>query len=49
MADHGSILVTGAAGSLGAFGRSVTRLLLERGLSVRATVRRLATGWCSET
>ena len=34
------ILVTGAAGKLGAVGRTVTGLLLERGLSVRAMVRR---------
>jgi uncharacterized protein YbjT (DUF2867 family) len=40
MADDGSILVTGAAGQLGAVGRTVTRLLLERGLAVRAMVRR---------
>ncbi|OAI40487.1 hydroxylase [Planctomycetaceae bacterium SCGC AG-212-D15] len=40
MADKGPILVTGAAGKLGAVGRSVTGLLLERGLSVRAMVRR---------
>jgi len=40
MADNGSILVTGAAGQLGAVGRSVAGLLLERGLSVRAMVRR---------
>jgi hypothetical protein len=32
MADNGSILVTGAAGQLGAVGRTVTGLLLERGL-----------------
>ena len=32
----GSILVTGAAGQLGAVGRTVTGLLLERGLPVRA-------------
>ena len=36
MADNGPILVTGAAGLLGAFGRTVTCLLLERGLPVRA-------------
>src|SRR6266581_7656813 len=35
-----SILVTGAAGQLGAVGRTVTGLLLERGLPVRAMVRR---------
>src|SRR4030095_10679555 len=40
MADGGPILVTGAAGQLGAVGRTVTELLLERGLSVRAMVRR---------
>src|SRR4051794_7276454 len=38
--DHGPILVTGAAGQLGAVGRTVTKLLLERGLPVRAMVRR---------
>src|SRR5262245_7182693 len=40
MADNGSILVTGAAGQLGAVGRTVTGLLLERGLPARAMVRR---------
>src|SRR4030081_2253047 len=40
MADDGSILVTGAAGKLGAVGRTVTGLLLDRGLPVRAMVRR---------
>src|SRR5437016_14531377 len=35
-----SILVTGAAGQLGAVGRTVTSLLLDRGLPVRAMVRR---------
>src|SRR5689334_20097531 len=40
MADNGSILVTGAAGQLGAVGRTVTGLLLERGFPVRAMVRR---------
>jgi NAD(P)-dependent dehydrogenase (short-subunit alcohol dehydrogenase family) len=40
MADDGSILVTGAAGQLGAVGRTVTGLLLKRGLPVRAMVRR---------
>ena len=40
MADSGSILVTGAAGQLGAVGRTVTGLLLDRGLPVRAMVRR---------
>ena len=38
--DKGSILVTGAAGQLGAVGRTVTGLLLDRGLAVRAMVRR---------
>jgi uncharacterized protein YbjT (DUF2867 family) len=37
MADTGSILVTGAAGKVG---RTLTELLLERGLRVRAMVRR---------
>lgn len=36
MAECGPILVTGAAGQLGAVGRTVTGLLLERGLPVRA-------------
>ena len=40
MADSGAILVTGAAGQLGAVGRTVTGLLLDRGLPVRAMVRR---------
>ena len=40
MADNGPILITGAAGQLGAVGRTVTGLLLERGLPVRAMVRR---------
>jgi uncharacterized protein YbjT (DUF2867 family) len=40
MTDNGPILVTGAAGRLGAVGRTATELLLERGLSVRAMVRR---------
>jgi NAD(P)H dehydrogenase (quinone) len=40
MADSGSILVTGAAGQIGAVGRTVTGLLLDRGLRVRAMVRR---------
>jgi uncharacterized protein YbjT (DUF2867 family) len=39
-ANGSSILVTGAAGQLGAVGRTVTGLLLERGLPVRAMVRR---------
>ena len=38
--SHGPILVTGAAGQLGAVGRTVTGLLLDRGLPVRAMVRR---------
>ena len=40
MAANGLILVTGAAGQLGAVGRTVTGLLLDRGLPVRAMVRR---------
>src|SRR5215813_9689650 len=40
MADNGPILVTGAAGQLGAVGRTVTGLLLDRGLLVRAMVHR---------
>ena len=40
MADNRSILVTGAAGQLGGVGRTVTGLLLERGLPVRAMVHR---------
>lgn len=40
MSNSGSILVTGAAGQLGAVGRTVTGLLLERGFPVRAMVRR---------
>jgi uncharacterized protein YbjT (DUF2867 family) len=42
MAASGAILVTGAAGQLGAVGRTVTGLLLDRGLPVRALVRREA-------
>src|SRR5437667_6921936 len=38
--NNGPMLVTGAAGQLGAVGRAVTGLLLERGLPVRAMVRR---------
>jgi NAD(P)H dehydrogenase (quinone) len=38
--SHEPILVTGAAGRLGAVGRTVTGLLLDRGLPVRAMVRR---------
>jgi uncharacterized protein YbjT (DUF2867 family) len=38
--DTRPILVTGAAGQLGAVGRTVTELLLKRGLPVRAMVRR---------
>ena len=44
MADSGPILVTGAAGQLGAVGRTVTGLLLDRGLPVRALVRRVPGG-----
>jgi len=40
MVGNGSILVTGAVGQLGAVGRTVTGLLLNRGLPVRAMVRR---------
>src|SRR4051812_5151895 len=40
MTSNEPILVTGAAGQLGAVGRTVTHLLLERGLPVRALVRR---------
>ena len=40
MADTRLILVTGAAGRLGAVGRTVAELLLDRGLPVRAMVRR---------
>jgi NAD(P)H dehydrogenase (quinone) len=40
MVVNGSILVTGAAGQVGAVGRTVTGLLIERGLPVRALVRR---------
>lgn len=40
MAENKPILVTGAAGNLGAVGRTVTGLLLECGLPVRAMVRR---------
>jgi uncharacterized protein YbjT (DUF2867 family) len=40
MSENGLILVTGAAGQLGAVGRTVTGLLLDRGLPVRAMVRR---------
>src|SRR2546426_8702565 len=40
MADNGPILVTGGAGQLGAVGRTVCGLLLDRGLPVRAMVRR---------
>jgi len=40
MVDTGPILVTGAAGQLGAVGRTVAGLLLDRGLPVRAMVRR---------
>ena len=40
MVDIGPILVTGAAGQLGAVGRTVTSLLLDGGIPVRAMVRR---------
>jgi NAD(P)H dehydrogenase (quinone) len=40
MVENKPILVTGAAGQLGAVGRTVTGLLLGRGLPVRAMVRR---------
>jgi len=40
MVDTGPILVTGAAGQLGAVGRTVAGLLLDRGFPVRAMVRR---------
>src|SRR6266849_1487902 len=40
MTDNGPILVTGAAGQLGAVGRTVCGLLLDRGLPVRAMVCR---------
>jgi uncharacterized protein YbjT (DUF2867 family) len=40
MADNTPILVTGAAGKIGAVGRTVTELLLKRRLRVRAMVRR---------
>ena len=40
MADSAPILVTGAAGHVGGIGRTVTGLLLDRGLRVRAMVRR---------
>src|ERR1700692_3209047 len=40
MAANGSILVTGAAGKIGAVGRTVSGLLLDCGLPVRAMVRR---------
>jgi NAD(P)H dehydrogenase (quinone) len=40
MPNNGPILVTGAAGQLGAVGRTLTSTLLERGFRVRALVRR---------
>ena len=40
MTDNEQILVTGVAGQDGAVGRTVTGLLLDRGLRVRAMVRR---------
>ena len=39
MANSRLILVTGAAGQVGGVGRTVTGLLLDRGLPVRAMVR----------
>lgn len=38
--SNGPILITGAAGRVGAVGRTVTGLLLDRGLPVRALIRR---------
>ena len=40
MAESAPILVTGAAGQLGAVGRTVAGLLLDKGILVRAMVRR---------
>src|SRR5260370_28900870 len=40
MVDNELILVTGAAGQVGSVGRTVVGLLLDRGLPVRAMVRR---------
>jgi uncharacterized protein YbjT (DUF2867 family) len=40
MSDNDPILITGAAGQLGAVGRTVCGLLLNRGFPVRAMVRR---------
>lgn len=40
MSEDKPILITGAAGQLGAVGRTVAGLLLERGMPVRAMVRR---------
>ncbi|MGF6770550.1 uncharacterized protein YbjT (DUF2867 family) [Paraburkholderia sp. GAS199] len=40
MSSEHKILVTGAAGNLGAIGRTLTELLLARGKNVRAMVRR---------
>ena len=39
-ADNGMTLITGAAGQLGVVGRTVTEQFLDRGLPVRALVRR---------
>jgi hypothetical protein len=44
MADNGPILVTGAAGQLGAVGRTVTGLLLECGLLACRTAL-MSLGW----
>lgn len=40
MSDNSPILVTGAAGSIGAVGRTIVELLRQRGLPVRALVHR---------
>src|SRR5262245_16290837 len=40
MPESGLILVTGAGGQVGAIGRNVTKLLLDRGFRVRAMVHR---------
>ena len=41
--DDSPILVTGAAGDIGAVGRNVTSMLLAKGRKVRALVRREGT------